>query len=63
MVVDANYRNPTITTFFKFKDNQSYAKAAMINARGDEKSLRKAESVIEDVFGGDPRHPVGHADR
>ena len=51
MVVDANYRNPTITTIFKFKDNQSYAKEVIIHARGDEKSVRKAESIIEDVYG------------
>lgn len=51
MIVDANYRNPTITTIFKFKDNQSYAKEAIIHARGDEKSVRKAQSVIEDVYG------------
>ena len=49
--VDVNYKNPTIKTIFKFKDSDSYAKEVIIHANGDERILREAQSIIEDVYG------------
>ena len=51
MVVDVNYRNPTVKTIYKFKDNESYAKEIIINARGIEQEIREAKSLIEIVYG------------
>jgi len=51
MVVDADYRNPVVKTIFKFKDNESYAKEVLISARGIEREVREAKSLIETVYG------------
>ena len=51
MVVDVDYRNPVVKTIYKFKDNESYAKEILINARGIEQEVREAKSLIETVYG------------
>ena len=51
MIVDSDYKHPVVKTIFKFKDNESYAKEAIIGARDIEQEVREAESFIEVLFG------------
>ena len=51
MILASDYRHPVVKTIFKFKDNESYAKEAIIGARGIEQEVREAESFIEVLFG------------
>ena len=51
MILGSDYRHPVVKTIFKFKDNESYAKEAIIGARGIEQEVREAESFIEVLFG------------
>ena len=62
MVIDTDYRNPTIQTIFEFDDAvadpMDYAKELIINAAGDEDRLRDAYRAIENLFG--EGHVVQH---
>ena len=51
MIVDSDYKHPVVKTIFKFKDNESYAKEVIIRAREIQQEVRKAESIIEMVYG------------
>ena len=55
MVVDADYRNPTIKTIYKFNDtnesNRAFAKEWLIDAKGIQSRLQDAWDLIETVYG------------
>ena len=55
MVVDADYRNPTIKTIYKFNDtnesNRAFAKEWLIDAKGIQSRLQDAWDFIETVYG------------